>query len=161
MIVFVEKKNVDKCFDENDGVFIAISCDLLHHADWMSDSSGLVPPPDVLAHYISTGSKSTLRTEYYQYLSDPRILMMLGLRIFQADKENVFMCFSKMEKETGYPKMLREFITDHLKIPKDFVVKYKDFDNEFHRMKPKTYNSFMQKMKDIQEKCNEALHVLD
>lgn len=161
MIIFVEQKHLEECFGEHQGVYLAVSCDLLNYADWMADGSGLVPAPDVVAHYISTGNKKTLRQEYYEYLTSPTVLMMLGLRIFQADKENVFFCYSKMEKESGYPKFLRQFIIENLSIPKDFVVKYKDFDGEHHRMKPKAYNKFMKFMKDQEDKCREAMNVME
>ena len=160
MIIFVEEKHLEKCHTENDGIYIAVSSELLKYADWMGDSSMLIPPPDAVMHYIGDGNKEVFREEYYQYLSDPRIVMVLGLRIYQADNDNVFFCYSKMEKEMGYPKLLRKFIIDNLEIPKEFVVKYKDFDGKHVKMKPKAYNKFMEFMNETKKKCKEAFDVL-
>lgn len=161
MIIFIEEKHIDQCFEENKGIYIGVSNDLLGTRDWIADSSMLIPPPDVVMHYLSDGNKARFREEYYQYLSDPRIMFFLGLRIYQADKEDVFFCYSSMEKDMGYPKMLRQFIIDNLDMPKDFVVKFKNYNPEDrYKLKAKTYNRLMEFLNETKKKANEALDVM-
>lgn len=165
MIIFAKEKFHDQCY-HNWARYtkVAISGNIEMFNSSVEDGANLIPPPDVISHFLKDGDKSALENDYHRYLSDPRIFYPLLLRVHSAADEPVFFMYSNMDKEMKYPKMLKRFIIENIGIGKEYVVDYDDISEK--KMLNRKYDSDTRKeltkmIKSARDKFAEAVQVLD
>ena len=165
MIIFTKAKFHDECY-RNWARYtkVAISGNIEMFNSSVEDGANLIPPPDVIAHFLKDGNKSIMELEYQRYLSDPRIFYPLVLRIYSAADEPIFFMYNNLDKDMKYPKMLRRFIVENVGLPEEYVANYDDVSDK-KKLKVKydkeTRERLEKMIKQARDKFAEAVSVLD
>lgn len=122
-----------------------------------------VPPPDALYQLIDKGDKEGFVKNYLNYLTDPRVSYMILASVINAIEErtNVFFVYTKDDKENygNFPKYLRLFMANSLRIDPDFITTYKKWNGKAGKVSKADRVATVNLCLQMSRKAKEAMEV--